>query len=387
MKSGSGFYEYPGPGEYERPSIPRASRYDFNPIYMMAPAVNEAAWLLENGVSSKSDIDKAVRIGVSWPRGLLEFADEYGIDRIVDTLNELHDETGRDEYEPHPLLLEMVEEDRLGLKTGEGFYDHEYENESLGPVEYERREFYAVVTLNRPEKLNALDRDSWEGLNEALSRAATDDDVRATLLRGAGDAFSAGDDIAEMQSWESAEEGEEFFQNVALPAIEAVRTHPKPTIAVVDGIATGAGGEIVLLSDLAVATRGSRMGQPEATIGALPPIWLMYGTTSIGKKKLLEVAMTGDLVSASEAEDMGWVNYAVSRNQEMDVARELARSTTESAPQSIEAIKSVWSGFEADLHGSWMDESVSDLVELLQTQQGREGLSAFLANEDPSWTR
>jgi enoyl-CoA hydratase/3-hydroxyacyl-CoA dehydrogenase len=385
MKTGEGFYEYPEAGTYARADIPRELRYEYDPYCMVASAVNEAAWLLANDVTTKEDIDTAMELGMSWPRGPLEFADEYGIDRIVDTLERLHEESGWAQYEPHPLLEAMVADGNLGQKTGEGFYDYDQEEATFGPVEYEKREYLAYVTLNRPEKLNALDKASWNGLRNALERAECDNDVRVTVLRGAGDAFSAGDDIAEMQEWESATEGQEFFETVVLPAVEALRTHSKPTVALVDGVATGAGCELALLSDLGVAAEGSQFGQPEATIGALPPLLLAYGATSVGKKTMLELAMTGDLFSAAEAADAGLVNYAVSRTQAPDVARELARSTTASAPGSIAAMKRLWSGYEEELAAAWRDEAVNDLTDQLWTEEGQHGLETFLGGGSPRW--
>jgi len=386
MKTGEGFYEYPVPGEYSRVSIPRERRFEFNPLYMMASAANEAAWLIENDVTTRDDIDRAMQVGMNWPRGLLEFADEYGIDRIVETLKELHEETGWEQYKPHPLLEGMVEDGRLGAKAGKGFYDHDYESETFKTVSYERRNFLAVITLNRPEKLNAMNEPSWLGLRAALERAA-DDDVRATLLRGAGDTFSAGDDIAEMRGWDSAHEGSAYFNEVALPTIEELRRHPKPTVAFVDGIATGAGCEMVLLCDLAVAATGSRFGQPEATIGALPPVWLTYGITTASKKDVLHLAMTGDLISAGEAAEVGLVNEAVDAGQAPDVARELARSTTAAAPQSIEIIKDIWVGLEDELFEAWVAYATSELTSLIQTEEGRHGLGAFLEDDTPRWER
>jgi enoyl-CoA hydratase/3-hydroxyacyl-CoA dehydrogenase len=285
MKTGAGFYEYPDAGTYTRVDIPSERRYEYDPYPMIASAVNEAAWLLDNDVTTRADIDRAMCVGMSWPRGPLEIADEHGIDRIVERLERLHGETGRELYEPHPLLEEMVEEGRLGAKTGEGFYGHPHDAETFGPVEYERRDYYAVITLARPEKLNALNEDAWLGLREAFERAREDEAVRATVVRGAGEAFCAGDDIAEMAGWESVEEGSGFFAEVALPAIQESRGHPKPTIALVDGVATGMGCELVLLSDMAIAADGSQFGQPEATIGALPPVWLPTASPASAKRR------------------------------------------------------------------------------------------------------
>ncbi|MFD1514198.1 3-hydroxyacyl-CoA dehydrogenase/enoyl-CoA hydratase family protein [Halomarina rubra] len=387
MKSGRGFYDYPAPGEYSRVDIPMDRRYEYDPLQMIASAVNAAAWLLDEDVATKEAIDTSMEIGMNWPRGLFEFADEYGVDRIVDTLQRLYDETGREQYRPHDLLVEMVEEGRLGWATGEGFYDHDYDQETFGSVEYERQEFVAYVTFSRPEKRNAMDEGAWRGLRSALERAREDDAVRATVLRGSGGAFSAGDDIQEMLDWETVEEGKEFLSEVLLPAIEDLRTHPMPTISLVDGVATGAGCEMVLLSDMAVASSGSRFGQPEGKIGAFPPMWATYGVTNLGKKSVLELAMTSDLVTARKAEDIGLLNYVLDGDQATDVARELARSTTANAPGSNALIKSTWTGLEADLVDEWFEDAAEDLAEQLLSEEGRHGLAAFLNKETPRWER
>ncbi|SEH18074.1 3-hydroxyacyl-CoA dehydrogenase [Natronorubrum sediminis] len=387
MKTGVGFYSYPTPGEYSRVDIPRERRYDFDPKHLLAPAVNEAAWLLANDVTTKSEIDKAMRIGMNWPRGLLKMADEYGIDRLVETLETLRERSGWDEYEPHPHLEEMVSNDECGRKSSVGFYEWDYEQTTFDTVRYERREYVAWITLDRPEALNALDEPSWEGLNDALEHAANDDEVRATILRGSGRAFCAGDDIAEIQSWESTEDASEMIENVLGPTVETLRNHPKPVIAAVDGVANGGGCELVLLSDLAVASPDSDFALPEAKIGALPPIGLTYGRMSLGKKSIMELALTGDQLTATEAESMGIVNYVVDGDQVADVARELARATTASGPKSVAEMKDFWTTMEDDLLEDWFDNAMGRLVERTQSEEASEGLAAFLEKRDPDWQR
>lgn len=387
MKSGEGFYDYPAPGEYARVDISMDRRYEYDPYQMVASAVNAAAWLVDNDVATTEAIDKSMEIGMNWPRGLFEFADEYGIDRIVTTLQTLYEETGREQYKPHPLLERMVEEGRVGWSTGEGFYDYNYERETFESVTYERREFIAYITFGRPEKRNALDAGAWRGLQLALERAAETDGVRATILRGEGSAFSAGDDIGEMLTWDSVEDGQTFVEENLLPAIDALRTHPKPVLSLVEGAATGGGCELVLLSDLAVASPDSTFGLPEAKIGAFPPVGLTFGLTSLSKKRVLELAMTGDLISADEADQADLVNYAVGSGQAPDVVRELARNTTTSAPSSVEYIKSSWSALEESLVGDRFTESVEELPPQILSEEGRHGLEEFLNGARPRWNR
>ena len=385
VADGSGFYDYPGPGEYARPDVPRERRYEFDPKAPFAAAANEAAWLLAEGVSTVAGIDEATRAGLGWPRGLLAFADEYGVDRLVEVLERLGERSGWAEYDPHPRLRGMVEAGEVGLASGTGFHEHGYERERFGTVRYERRERVAWITLDRPDRLNALDSESWAGLEAALSRAGSDDAVRATVLQGEGRAFCAGDDIGEILSWETVEEADEALRATLGATVATMRDHPKPVVAAVDGVANGGGCELVLLSDLAVASPESDFALPEARIGALPPIALTYGRTSLGKKALLELALTGEQFPASEAGSMGVVNHVVDREQVVDVARELARSTASSGPESVAAIKDLWASMEDDLLDRWFDEAMAELAERVGSEEAEEGLSAFLEKRSPEW--
>jgi len=118
MKVGKGFYDYPKAG-YFRVKIRRNKAYKLSPVMLMAPAINEAAWLIRNGVASKEDIEKAMKLGMNYSIGLLEMADNFGIDRVVNALKEKKEKMGFDEYEPDKLLLKMVNEGNLGKKAYE----------------------------------------------------------------------------------------------------------------------------------------------------------------------------------------------------------------------------------------------------------------------------
>ena len=208
-----------------------------------------------------------------------------------------------------------------------------------------------------------------------------------TVLQGEGRAFCAGDDIAEIQSWESTEDAAEMVEEVLAPTVRTLREHPKPTVAAVDGVANGGGCELVLLCDLAVSAFGSDFALPEAKIGALPPIGLTYGRTSLGKKDIMELALTGEQFSAREAERMGIVNYAVDGAQVTDVARELANATTASGPESTAEMKRLWIGMEDDLLDEWFDRALDTLVERTQSDEAAEGLDAFLSKRTADWQR
>ncbi|WP_158203176.1 3-hydroxyacyl-CoA dehydrogenase [Halomarina oriensis] len=109
MKSGEGFYDYPAPGEYERVDISMERSQEYDPWQMIASAVNAATWLVDEDVATEEAIDTAMLTGMNWPQGPFAFAGEYGYDRIVDVLQRLYDETGREQYRPHDRLIEMAE--------------------------------------------------------------------------------------------------------------------------------------------------------------------------------------------------------------------------------------------------------------------------------------
>ena len=384
VETGTGFYEYE---DGEEAQVPRERRYEVDPWPLFAPVVNEAARLLEADATSREPIDALLERGANWPRGPLRLADEYGLDRVVERLEEAHEATGRAAYDPRPTLRELVASGAVGLASGEGFYGYEYESRTFETVRYERREFLAVITLERPHVLNALDEPSWLGLRQALERADADDGVRATILRGAGRAFSAGDDIAEMHGWEADEEATAFFEEVLGPTVETLRTHSKPTIAVIDGIATGGGCELVVVCDLAVASHESELGLPEALIGAIPPIAPAYGLTSLRKKDFMELAFTGDRLSGAEAAERGLVNYAVDADQVEDVARELADATTAASPASAAAIKDRWNRMETEFHRALFESYLETVAERVRSADGEEGMGAFLEKRAAEWKR
>lgn len=205
------------------------------------------------------------------------------------------------------------------------------------------------------------------------------------MLQGTGRTFCAGDDIAEILSWETTDDAHEMVQGTLGSAVRTVRDLSKPLVVAVDGIANGGGFELMLLSDLAVASIRSDFALPEARIGALPPIGLTYGRTSLGKKAIMELALTGEQLPASRAEEIGIINYAVESRQVEDVVRELARATTVSGPESVAAIKQLWSRMEDDLLDERFDRGLDTLVERSQSEEAKEGLEAFPNKEPPSW--
>ncbi|MEM1546320.1 MAG: 3-hydroxyacyl-CoA dehydrogenase [Candidatus Methanomethylicia archaeon] len=125
VKTGKGFYDYPKPGQWVKVEIPKDAGEKIDPIQVLAPAVNLSAWLVRNNVSTAKEIDTSLKLGYNFPKGLLEIADEYGLDNIVNILRDKRKTVKEDYgifYEPDQLLLEFISRGKLGKKTGEGFY-------------------------------------------------------------------------------------------------------------------------------------------------------------------------------------------------------------------------------------------------------------------------
>ncbi|RLI83793.1 3-hydroxyacyl-CoA dehydrogenase/enoyl-CoA hydratase family protein [Archaeoglobales archaeon] len=381
MKTGKGFYEYKG--IYSRARIPKSLAYKVNSLRLIASAVNEAAWLIRNGIASKEDIDKAMILGMNYPRGLLEIADDYGIDAIIKMLEARKNETGFEEYEVDLLLKEMVDANKLGKKSGEGFYKWNYEKVEFGPVIYEKRHNYAMITMNRPNKLNALNEDMWIGLNKAFLRAEEDKDIRAVVITGKGRAFCAGDDIAVMGSWKKFMDGKEFFEKVASPLVETLMRYTKPIISLVNGYAFGGGMELNLFFDIVIASEEASFAVPEGLIGALPPIASTLGVALLGRK-LARYCLTGEQMDAEEAIRLGLVDMIVPTDQLEIAGVEYAGKVSSLAPLSAKAIKESMRALRETFKAS-LDAGMHEIIELIPTEDFKEGMAAFVQKRRARW--
>ncbi|MEM0203198.1 MAG: 3-hydroxyacyl-CoA dehydrogenase/enoyl-CoA hydratase family protein [Archaeoglobaceae archaeon] len=372
MKTGKGFYEYEG--FYSRAKISPKSAYRLNPLRLLAPGINEAAWLLRNGVASRESIDKAMVFGMAYPKGLLEMADDFGIDNVVKALE------GKS---VDPLLSSMVSEGKLGKKTGEGFYKWKYEKREFGPVIYEKRDNYAMITMNRAEKLNALNEEMWKGLNEAFVQAEKDPDVRAVVITGKGRAFCAGDDIAVMGSWKSFLDGKDFFVNVATPLLNTIANYKKPIISLVNGIAFGGGLELNLAFDIVIASEEATFSVPEGLIGAIPPIASSLGIAVIGRR-MMRYCLTGEQMDAEEAKALGIVDLVVPKDQLEITGVEFVNKVARLAPLSAKAIKETARAYR-DVFRFVLEKGLHEITELIPTEDFAEGMRAFVQRRRPSW--
>jgi enoyl-CoA hydratase/carnithine racemase len=241
----------------------------------------------------------------------------------------------------------------------------------------------ARVTLNRPEKRNALSLELMEELIAALETVGADAEVRAIVIDGAGPAFSAGHDLSEMIGRELP-----FYQrlfDVCTVMMEKIHRLPQPVIAKVHGVATAAGCQLVAACDLAVAATDARFGTPGVKIGLFCSTPMVPLSRAIGRKRALEMLLTGDLVDAETARDWGLINHVVPAEELDDAVARLVEKIARSSPLTVGIGKEAfYSQIELDEHRAYdLTKSVMAMNSLAGDAQ--EGMCAFLEKREPTW--
>lgn len=235
----------------------------------------------------------------------------------------------------------------------------------------------ATITINRPDKLNALNKDTIAEVGHAIKAANTDSAVRGVILTGAGPkAFIAGADISEFASF-SLEQGMDLSAH-GHGVFDSVEQCSKPVIAAVNGFALGGGCELAMACHIRIAAENAKFGQPEVRLGLIPG----YGGTQrlvryIGKGKAIELLMTADMIDAQEALRLGLVNYVVPADQLLDKCREILNKIAAQAPLAIaEIIRTVNAYYEKNLNG--FQEEIARFGACFVTEDFKEGTEAFL---------
>jgi enoyl-CoA hydratase len=243
----------------------------------------------------------------------------------------------------------------------------------------------ATITVNRPDKLNALNGATIRELGIAIDEARSRDDVGGVILTGAGRAFVAGADISELASqppvamMELARRGQDVFRRF--------ETSPKPTIAAVNGFALGGGCELAMACHLRIAAEAAKFGQPEVKLGILPG----YGGTQrlprlVGKGRALQLLLTGDMVDAPEAFRIGLANAVVPADQLIPTAERLLRTMLAQAPLAVAlTIDAVNRGLDMSLEDGMALEATAFGV-LSSTHDMKEGMRAFLEKRTATFT-
>jgi enoyl-CoA hydratase len=242
-----------------------------------------------------------------------------------------------------------------------------------------------VITINRPDKLNALNKKTIDELHEALLDAENDNEIKVILLTGAGNkAFIAGADIAEFSDF-SVEEGRSLSATGHFKLFNFVENYSKPVIAAVNGFALGGGLELAVACHIRVASDNAKMGLPEVSLGLIPG----YGGTQrlaqlVGKGKAFEMITTGDMIGAEDALKWGLVNYVTTPELLIDKCMELAKKiSTKSLVAIGTAIKVVNAGYNNKLNG--FEVEIDEFGKLFGTGDFKEGTKAFLEKRKPNF--
>ncbi|ABP50051.1 MAG: 3-hydroxyacyl-CoA dehydrogenase/enoyl-CoA hydratase family protein [Pyrobaculum arsenaticum] len=387
VKSGEGFYKYPAPGKFQWPEVPKSAGDKIDVTYLLAPAVNEAAYLLREGIATREDIDKAVKLGLNWPKGPLEFADELGIDAVVKALETWRQKTGYEEYEPDPLLKEMVSQGKTGKKAGEGFYTYvKAEEKKLETLIVRYEPGVAWIILNRPERLNAINPKMVEELWRVLDEIEQMDyeKVRVVVITGAGRAFSAGADVT---GFMGATPVTIFKVSRKLQMLyERLELLDRPVICGLNGYTLGGGLELAMACDFRIAAETAELGQPEINLGFIPGAG---GTQRlarlIGRDRAKELIFTGDRIPAREAERLGLVHKVVSPDKLEQELRAFAAKLAEKPPLALAMAKyAINFGLEAPQWVGMMLEATQFGL-LFSTEDVIEGVSSFLQKKKPQF--
>ncbi len=240
-----------------------------------------------------------------------------------------------------------------------------------------------TITLNRPERRNALSHALMLELQALLDETAVDSSVRVVVIAASGPAFSAGHDLAEMDG-ATSESYTELFR-VCSDLMLAIHRLPQPVIASVRGIATAAGCQLVAACDLAIAAEGARFATPGVRIGLFCSTPMVELSRVVGRKRAMEMLLTGEPIDAATAADWGLINRVVPAAELDEAVDALARRLAQFSARTIAVGKQAF--YEQ------LDHGLANAYELTRdvmarnaaSPPAREGISAFLGKRDPVW--
>ena len=254
------------------------------------------------------------------------------------------------------------------------------------PVLYARRGPAAVVTLNRPDRRNALSRSLVAGLADAVRRADADPDVRTLILTGAGTAFCAGMDLDELRAGMGDAPDQIRDDARQLSALyDQIYRLPKPTVAAVNGPAVAGGCGLVTVCDIAIGTPTARFGYPEVRRGLVPAMVSPHLTRLVGERTARWLLLTGDLIDGVEALRLGLLTSVASDEQLLAEAGSWCERLAEGGPNALAATKAVLATLARPLLGP--DELAAASAEPRLSDECRDGLSAFFAKAPAPWSR
>ena len=243
-----------------------------------------------------------------------------------------------------------------------------------------------VITLNRPTVLNALNADLLRELSAALTELESNDSVRAIIVTGAGaKAFAAGADIGELNALANAVEGAGKARIGQAVTLQIERLS-KPVIMAVNGFALGGGCELAMSGDIRIASENARFGQPEVNLGLIPGYGGTQRTTRlVGKGMAMFLCLSGDMIDAKMAMEIGLVERVVPQDELLGAAKKLAHTIAQKAPLAVAACKRAINGGAHLPISDALELEALEFGALVNTNDFKEGTSAFLEKRKPEW--
>jgi enoyl-CoA hydratase len=253
--------------------------------------------------------------------------------------------------------------------------------ETFETILLEKKGAIAIITMNRPDKLNACSTRMYKDIDQALNLIEVDDDIRAVIITGSGDkAFSAGADLEEL-NFANLKESTDYIA-IDAKAFRHLENIPQPVIAAVNGAAIGYGCKVAMISDITIASEKARFSLPGVTFGAVHMIMLGRARGIMGRKQLSQMLLTGEMIDAKQAQGYGIVNTIVPHGQALAEAEKIANRIASFPPLSVRTIRRM-------LHRGMDDDyRWEDLLSpgLLLMEDLKEGQRAFIEKRKPVFT-
>jgi len=252
-------------------------------------------------------------------------------------------------------------------------------------LKYEQAEGVCTITINRPDKMNALNIETISELGFAISASEKNHDIIGIIITGEGPkAFVAGADIAEFSEF-SADAGREMAHKGHI-VFDSIERCTKPVIAAVNGFALGGGCELAMACHIRIASNNAKFGQPEVNLGIIPG----YGGTQrlvrlVGKAKATELLLTGDAIGAEEAKVFGLVNHVTEPDQLMPKALEILSKVAKKSPLAVDKILELVNAYY-EKEGNGFELEINEFSNCFDTADFHEGVQAFLEKRKANFT-
>ncbi|MEE9150498.1 MAG: enoyl-CoA hydratase-related protein [Thermoplasmata archaeon] len=374
-----------GLGEFYIPSEKLKAQFQSGETWDMKGEINEGAMeaarerflgmvfgiasqLVEEGVASMEDTDRGATIGLRWAFGPFAMMNQVGIQKAYEMVSALAEKSKGTFKVPEILKKQAVSKKPWGLRT----------------VRLSKEDKIAIITMDRPEALNALNSKVLSDLSNVIKQVQEDDRIAVVIITGEGRAFVAGADIKEMMDKNPIEARE--FTKLGQAVFKEIENMNKPVIAAVNGVALGGGCELALACDIILASEKARLGFPEVGLGIHPG----FGGTQrlprlIGKARAKELIFTAKILNAKEAERIGLVNKVVPPDKLLKEARGTANKIARQAPFAVQLAKSaINKGCEMGLDTGLAYE-VESVSMAFSTKDSKEGMKAFMERRKPKF--